>query len=122
MQITDGALDKLDFRSLRMLKLLLDTRSVTKAGEALGISQSASSRVLAQLRNVLGDRLLVRSRHGNTLTSRAELLRPMMTEALRAISTLFAQEVFEAKSAKLTLRVAATDNGAATVLAPWQSD
>jgi hypothetical protein len=28
-------LEKLDFRSLRMLKILLDTGSVTKAGEAL---------------------------------------------------------------------------------------
>jgi DNA-binding transcriptional LysR family regulator len=118
MQITDGDWDKLDLRSLRMLKLLLDTRSVTKAGVALGISQPASSRVLAQLRNTLGDPLLVRGRHGNTLTPRAESLKPMVTEALRAISALFAQEVFEAKSARLTLRVAATDHGAAVVLAP----
>ena len=118
MQITDDTLDKLDLRSIRMMKLLLDTRSVTKAGEALEISQPAASRVLAQLRNALGDPLLVRGRHGNTLTPRAESLRPMVTEALRAISTLFAQEVFEAKSARLTLRVAATDNGAVAVLAP----
>jgi len=118
MQITNDAWEKLDVRSIRMMKLLLDTRSVTKAGEALEISQPAASRVLAQLRNVLGDPLLVRGRHGNTLTPRAESLRPMVTEALRAISTLFAEEVFEAKSARLTLSVAATDNGAAAVLAP----
>jgi DNA-binding transcriptional LysR family regulator len=111
-------LEKMDFRSLRMLKVLLDTGSVTKAGEALAISQPAASRVLAQLRLALGDPLLVRGRHGNTLTSRAESLRPMVTKALHAISTLFAQEVFEPKSAKLTLRVAATDHGAAAVLAP----
>lgn len=42
-------LEKLDFRSLRLLKILLDTESVTKAGEALSISQPAASRVLAQL-------------------------------------------------------------------------
>src|SRR5450631_1797652 len=118
MQITNDAWEKLDVRSIRMMKLLLDTRSVTKAGEALEISQPAASRVLAQLRHALGDPLLVRGRNGNTLTPRAESLRPMVTEALHAISTLFAQEVFEAKCARLTLRVAATDNGAAAVLAP----
>ena len=55
-------LDRLDIRSLRMLKHFLDTRSVTKAGEALAISQPAASWVLAQLRRALGDPLLVRDR------------------------------------------------------------
>lgn len=118
MQKTDGGIDQLDFRSLRMLKLVLDTRSVTKAGEALGISQPAASRVLAQLRRVLGDPLLVRGRQGSTLTPRAESLVPLVTEALQAIATLFAQETFEPKSATVTFRVATTDHGAAAVLAP----
>jgi DNA-binding transcriptional LysR family regulator len=111
-------LDQMDFRSLRMLKVLLETCSVTKAGEALEISQPAASRVLAQLRLALADPLVVRGRHGNTLTSRAEELQPMVAEALHAISTLFAKEAFDPKTSKLRLRVATTDYGAATVLAP----
>ena len=118
MQKTDGDIDQLDFRSLRMLKLLLGTRSVTRAGEALGISQPAASRVLAQLRQVLGDPLLVRARQGNTLTARAKSLEPLVTEALNALSTLFAKEIFDPKSAAFPFRVATTDYGAAAVLAP----
>ncbi len=118
MQEVNKSIDKLDLRSLRMLKVLLDTRSVTKAGEALTISQPAASRVLAQLRHALRDPLLVRGRHGNTLTPRAESLRPPVTEALQAIFSLFEQERFEPAGAKLSIRIATTDHGAAVVLAP----
>jgi DNA-binding transcriptional LysR family regulator len=111
-------LEKLDFRSLRMLKILLDTGSVTKAGETLSISQPAASRVLAQLRLALGDPLLVRGRHGNTLTPRAEALRPVVSETLDLVSTLFANRPFDPRDSNLTLKVATTDNGAAIVLAP----
>ncbi len=111
-------LEKLDFRSLRMLKILLDTGSVTKAGEALSISQPAASRVLAQLRLALGDPLLVRGRHGNTLTPRAEALRPVVSDTLDRVSTLFASRPFDPRDSNLKLKIATTDNGAAIVLAP----
>jgi DNA-binding transcriptional LysR family regulator len=110
--------EKLDFRSLRMLKILLDTGSVTKAGEALSISQPAASRVLAQLRLALGDPLLVRGRHGNTLTPRAETLRPVVSDTLDRVSTLFASRPFDPRDSNLKLKIATTDNGAAIVLAP----
>jgi DNA-binding transcriptional LysR family regulator len=111
-------LNNLDFRSLRMLKILLETANVTKAGEALSISQPAASRVLAQLRIALGDPLLVRGRHGNTLTPRAEALRPVVSEALELVSTLFGKRPFDPRDSDLTLKIATTDNGAAIVLAP----
>jgi len=111
-------IDKLDLRSLRMLDVLLETASVTKAGEAMSISQPAASRVLAQLRFALGDPLLVRGRHGNALTPRAQALRPILSEALKLVAKLFAEQVFDPQQATLTLRVATTDYGAATVLAP----
>ncbi len=41
MQKSNTSLERLDVRSLRVLKVLLDTRSVTKAGEAMAISQPA---------------------------------------------------------------------------------
>ena len=65
MQKVNTELDSLDLRSLRLLKSILELRSVTKAGETLTLSQPAASRVLAQLRRALGDPLLVRGRHGN---------------------------------------------------------
>jgi len=118
MQKIDIFLERLDIRSLRILKVLLDTRSVTEAGEAMGISQPAASRVLAQLRQAIGDPLLVRGRHGNTLTPRGESLRPAIAEALEAISSLFEKEVFEPSNTKLAVRLATTDHGATVVLTP----
>ena len=118
MQEVNVSLDKLDLRSLRLLKALLDTRSVTKAGEALALSQPAASRVLAQLRHAIGDSLLVRGRHGNTLTPRGESLRLAVSEALDAISALFEQEVFKPSNTRLSVRVASTDHGATVVLGP----
>lgn len=116
MPITDDRFDALDLRSLRLFNALLETRSVTKAGEALAMSQPAASRVLAQLRHVLQDPLLVRSRHGNTLTPRAEALQPKVQEALRALSVLLQPETFDPANVKRSVRIATTDHGAAVVL------
>ena len=112
MQKLNIYLEKLDVRSLRFLKLLLDTRSVTKAGEAIAMSQPSASRVLAQIRLAINDPLLVRGRHGNTLTPRGESLQSAVSEALDAISSLFEKEVFEPATTKLSVRVATTDHGA----------
>ena len=118
MQKMNASFENLDLRSLRMLKHLLDLKSVTKAGEALGLSQPAASRVLAQLRITLGDPLLVRGRQGNTLTPRGEGLQPAVAEAMRSISALFEREVFAPSTAKLIVRIATTDHGATVVLSP----
>jgi hypothetical protein len=48
MQKSNIFLERLDVRSLRTLKVLLETRSVTKAGEAMAISQP-SFRALSAL-------------------------------------------------------------------------
>lgn len=118
MHKADAALDRLDLRSLRLLKHILNTRSVTKAGEAMGLSQPAASRALSQLREALADSLLVRGRQGNTLTPKGEELRPKVTAALEAVSALFEQTIFEPSTVRLTVRVATTDHGATVVLAP----
>lgn len=61
MREADAALDHLDLRSLRLLAAVLEHRSVTRAGERLGLSQPAASRAVAHLRRALGDPLLVRA-------------------------------------------------------------
>lgn len=118
MQKVNGAFGNLDLRSIRMLKAFLDSRSVTKTAEAVAISQPAASRVLSQLRQALGDPLLVRGSQGNTLTPRAEELRPLVTKAIVTVSALFERKTFEPSTANLTVRIATTDHGATVVLAP----
>ena len=54
--------------------VLAEERSVTSAARRFGISQSAMSGVLAQLRNLFDDPLLVRAGNRMALTPRAEAL------------------------------------------------
>lgn len=53
--------DSLDLNLLRVFDVLLEHNNVTRAGEKLGLSQSAVSRALGKLRYVFDDQLFVRS-------------------------------------------------------------
>src|SRR4026207_1122898 len=61
-----------DLNLLVALDALLAERSVTHAGRAVHLSQSAMSGVLARLRHAFNDKLLVASRGGMTLTPLGE--------------------------------------------------
>src|SRR5262245_60471355 len=60
-----------DLNLLRVLDVLLEERSVTRAGARLGLSQSAVSHALNRLRHMLNDDLLVRGPSGMQPTPRA---------------------------------------------------
>jgi DNA-binding transcriptional LysR family regulator len=116
--MNDPRLDALDLGSLRLLGLLLETLSVTRSAERLGVSQPTASRGLARLRAALGDELLVRARGGYALTPRAERLRPLVADASAALERVFAPARFDPGTSAVRFRVAANDHGALTVLAP----
>ncbi|GAA3532432.1 LysR family transcriptional regulator [Amycolatopsis ultiminotia] len=61
----------MDLDLLRVLDVLLQEGSVTRAAERLGSSPAAVSRTLARLRRAAGDPLLVRAGQGLVLTPRA---------------------------------------------------
>src|SRR5260370_35367236 len=60
---------------LPLLDALLTERHVTRAADAVGLSQPAASRALARLRLPFDDPLLVRSGRAWAPTARAETLR-----------------------------------------------
>ncbi|WAC61294.1 LysR family transcriptional regulator [Brevundimonas sp. SL130] len=60
-----------DLNLLSVLDILLEERSVTRSAERLGISAPSVSRVLARLRQVTGDPLLVRAGRDLVPTARA---------------------------------------------------
>ena len=109
--------DTIDARTLRLLRTLLDTASVSRTAEHLGMSQPTVSRTVARLRDVLDDPLLVRTRAGYALTLRAQALRPLVEASLAATEALLAPARFEAGAATRRFRVATTDYGALTVVA-----
>ena len=57
-------MEDLDLTQIRLLAELLRLRSVSRAAQRLGISQSAASHALAKLREHLGDPLFTRTRDG----------------------------------------------------------
>ncbi|WP_244571273.1 LysR family transcriptional regulator [Mesorhizobium carmichaelinearum] len=82
-------LNGLDLNLVRVLDALLRERSVTRAGEQIGLSQPAVSAALNRLRHALNDQLFVR--HGNDMvpTPRAESLAEPVRLALREIERAF---------------------------------
>jgi DNA-binding transcriptional LysR family regulator len=60
-----------DLNLLRLLSVLAEERSVTRAGDRLGLTQSAVSHALARLRAIFGDPLFVRGPRGMQPTQRA---------------------------------------------------
>jgi DNA-binding transcriptional LysR family regulator len=75
----------LDLNLLRVFDTLIEERSVTRAGERLGLSQSAISHALNRLRYVLHDELFVRVADGMRPTPRAAEIAPRLREGLLQI-------------------------------------
>jgi DNA-binding transcriptional LysR family regulator len=72
----------LDLNLLRVFDALIEERSVTRAGERLGLSQSAISHALNRLRYVLDDELFVRGPDGMQPTPRAAEMAPRLRQGL----------------------------------------
>lgn len=75
-------LSQIDLNLLVALEALLEERSVTRAGQRIGLSQPATSNALSRLREHIGDALLLRSGAGMVLTPHAEALLPQLRAAL----------------------------------------
>ncbi|MFF3572382.1 LysR family transcriptional regulator [Nocardia jiangxiensis] len=76
-----SGLDRLASVNLNLLVPLLavlEERSVTRAAERVGLTQSAMSHAVGRMRRLFDDDLLVRQGNGATLTPRAlELIAPL---------------------------------------------
>ena len=72
----------LDLNLLRVFDALIEERSVTRAGDRLGLSQSAISHALGRLRYVLNDELFLRSPDGMQPTARAAEIAPRLRQGL----------------------------------------
>ena len=101
---------ELDLNLLAVLDALLTVRSVTRAADRVGLSQSATSHALARLRDHFGDALLVRSGDAMVLTERASSLVAPIRNALSALDeALRDTRGFEPKRDRRTFTVAMSD-------------
>ena len=112
-------LESFDLNLLRALDALLSTRNVSRAAQALGLSQPATSAALARLRKRLEDPLLVRSGNLMTTTALAEELRPRVARILEDIrDALVAAATFEPAETNRRFRIGANDYATQVLLAP----
>lgn len=105
----DRHLRSIDLNLLPHLHALLEHRSVTRAAQAVNLSQPAVSRALGRLRALFDDPLLVRSAGGFALTPRAQEVQRQINPALAAVRGIFRPEAFVPADIEHTLRIAATD-------------
>lgn len=108
----------IDLNLLPVLFVLLQTRSVTGAARKLGISQPAVSRSLAQLREAFQDPLMIRTNRGMELTHRGEELIAPIQDWLTTTTSLFTTKTFDPQTLDRKFRIASTDFGVLSVIAP----
>src|ERR1700692_3931669 len=112
---TAPKLGAIDLNLLVVFDAIMRDRSVTRAGQRLGLSQPAMSHALTRLRPMLRDELFVRSPNGMMPTPRAEELAAPIRMALDGLQQSLEPVQFEPSKATATFRIA-VDNYAAIVL------
>jgi DNA-binding transcriptional LysR family regulator len=108
-------LGAIDLNLLVVFDAVMQERSVTRAGQRLGLSQPAMSHALARLRHMLRDELFVRSPKGMLPTPRAEELAIPVRTALDGLQQSLEPAQFDPSKANRRFRIA-VDNYAAVVL------
>lgn len=106
-----------DLNLLRVLDMLLREGSVTRASQALHLSQPAMSNALNRLRQQLNDPIVVRVGNRMVPTPRALSLSEPVRESLRLIQqTLQSSQSFDPAIAQAQVRIMATDYISAVLL------
>ncbi|WP_434363016.1 LysR family transcriptional regulator [Parasalinivibrio latis] len=105
-----------DLNLLVALKVLLEENSVSKAAVRLNLSQSAMSRVLGRLRELLKDPLFTRQGHKLIPTERARALNDALHEPLEAMRSLLTPSDFDPFHCEQRFLIATTDYAMQTIL------
>lgn len=105
-----------DLNLLVALEALLEERGVTRAAARVGLSQPAMSRALGRLRDLFGDRLLVRTPAGLLPTPRAEALAEPLARALAELRSLLGPDGFDPATARGAVRIVTPDYGSLILL------
>ncbi|WP_020654709.1 LysR family transcriptional regulator [Massilia niastensis] len=109
--------NRLDLNLLVALDVLLSEKSITRSAKRLNLSQSATSGVLARLRDYFKDELLVSVGRNLTLTPLAvSLSEPVRSVLLQIQATIEIKPVFDPQTAQRAFRILASDYVSTVVL------
>ena len=101
---------RLDLNLLTALRTLLAERNVTRAGEALHVSQSAMSGMLARLREYFDDPLIISVGRKMELTPLAETLADKVNDLMiRLDATLATRPEFDPATSRRQFSIVASD-------------
>jgi DNA-binding transcriptional LysR family regulator len=109
---------ELDGRLLQLLVAVVEERSVTRAAERLGVTQSAVSHLLDKLRAIVGDPLVAKAGRGIVPTVRAEALAARARTLLDDLRAFATPEGFDPATLVTTFTVAANDFQSGLLLPP----
>lgn len=111
----------MDLNLLKAFDALMETRSVTRAAQRLGLTQPAVSGMLTRLREAFEDPLFIRSQRGVIPTPRAEALAAPLRQTLIDLQALLTPNAFVPAQAVMTVTIAATDYAQKAVLLPFMA-
>jgi DNA-binding transcriptional LysR family regulator len=119
MDMSRSLVARADLNLLKLMVALLDTRNVTAAGAALGLTQSAASSALKRLRELCGDPLFVRTPAGMEPTAYALRVGEDVRAALQALEISFARDAgFDPATSARRFRLALSDVGEFVFMPP----
>jgi DNA-binding transcriptional LysR family regulator len=98
-----------DLNLLPALEALLRRRNVTRAAADVGLSQPAMSRVLARLRALIDDPILIKAPGGLAPTARAQAMLPALTASLDSLGGVLRAPAFDEREMERKFRIAAAD-------------
>jgi DNA-binding transcriptional LysR family regulator len=96
-----------DLNLMVVFDAVVHEKSLTRAGQRLGMSQPAVSHALARLRHVLKDELFVRTPEGMLPTARAERMAGPARDALRDLRMTLESAEFDATRSSRRFTIAA---------------
>ncbi|GAA5026877.1 LysR family transcriptional regulator [Microbacterium fluvii] len=109
----------IDLNLIVVLDAILTERNLTRAGEAIGLTQPAVSGAAAKLRKLLDDPILIRTGRTSELTPKARALQPVVHEAVTEIGrTLNLRPLFDPRTTARQFRLTASDYALAFMAAP----
>jgi len=98
-------LSRIDLNLLVSLSVLLSERSVTKAANAMYVSQPAMSKTLQRLRDLFDDPLFHRTSSGIVPTAKAIELQKTLPKVINSVNELFNFEQFDPKTSNISIKI-----------------
>lgn len=118
----DMHINDIDLNLLRVFDAVFRTRNVSRAAEALDLTQPAVSHALTRLRLLLRDPLFVRSGSGVQPTAKASQLAVPIRSGLAALQAALSDSVsFNPRESQRTFRLHMSDIGESSFIPPLMS-